>query len=101
MLQVPLAAVASQTLSIVLDGQAAQIAVYVKSTGLYFDLLKDGVPIVNTRIVRNQTRILLDAQYLGFTGDFCFVDTQGTSDPSYDGLGSRYQLIYLEASDLV
>jgi hypothetical protein len=100
MLQVPLAAVASQTLSIGLDGQAAQIAVYTLSTGLYFDLLEDGVPIVTTRIARDKTRLLLDAGYRGFIGDFCFVDTQGSNDPTFDGLGTRYQLIYLEASDL-
>jgi hypothetical protein len=98
--QVPLTAVASQTLSIVLNGQAAQIAVYTLSTGLYFDLLDDGVPIVTTRIARDKTRLLLNAQYQGFVGDFCFVDTQGSNDPTFDGLGARYQLIYLEAADL-
>jgi hypothetical protein len=38
--------------------------------------------------------------YLGFIGDLSFTDTQGTSDPVYTGLGSRFVLLYLEASDL-
>ena len=136
MLEVPLIAAPSQTLSIVLDGHACQIAVYQLGTPqrpglpqfeltaddvyvtadsllygadggaqqgythLYLDLLLDGEPIVTTRICSNTTRLLQDAGYLGFVGDFTFVDTQGDDDPQYSGLGARWQLIYLEASDL-
>ena len=41
-----------------------------------------------------------DSPYLGFVGDLMFADTQGASDSSYDGLGTRYLLVYLEVSDL-
>ena len=40
------------------------------------------------------------SSYLGFVGDLMFSDTQGTSDPSSPGLGTRYLLMYIEASDL-
>jgi len=43
---------------------------------------------------------LVNDVYLGFSGDLEFVDTQGTDDPTFDGLGTRYQLVYLEPSDL-
>lgn len=103
-LQVPLAAVPSQTFSINLGGQACQIAVFQLGVGvgarLYFNLQLAGQPIVNTRICRNAQRILLDAQYRGFLGDFMFIDTQGDTDPAYTGLGSRYELLYLSASEL-
>jgi hypothetical protein len=38
--------------------------------------------------------------YLGFIGNLGFIDTQGKTDPDYTGFGARYQLIYLEATDL-
>lgn len=100
MLQVPLAAVPSQQLSITLDGQNCTISVYQKTTGLYFDMQFNGVPFTNTVRCLNEARLCEDRQYLGFAGDFLFYDTQGSSDPDYTGLGSRYLLIYLQAADI-
>lgn len=118
MLQIPLSAVPSQTLSIVLDGQSCQIAVYQKqpiideygvAAGLFFDLIVGNVPIINTARCLDRTRILLDRQYLGFVGDFMFLDTTATgggppvfngAPPYYTGLNSQFVLLYLEASDL-
>ena len=37
---------------------------------------------------------LVRSAYLGFIGQLAFFDTQGTSDPDYSGLGTRYQLVY-------
>ena len=49
-----------------------------------------GVPCMNAvGIVRNT--------YLGFAGELVFLDTQGTADPYYDGLGSRWVLGWVEA----
>lgn len=100
MLQVPLIAASSQSMGITLDGQACQISVYQKNTGIYFDIRLNGVAIKTTVLCINGMRLLEDAQYLGFVGDFVFVDTQGVDDPQYTGFGTRWQLIYLEASDL-
>lgn len=118
MLQIPLSAVPSQTLSIVLDGQSCQIAVYQKqpitdeygvAAGLFFDLIVGGVPIINTARCLDRTRLLLDRQYLGVVGDFMFLDTTATeggpptfngAPPYYTGLGAQFVLLYLEASDL-
>lgn len=36
------------------------------------------------------------AEYLGLGGDFVFVDTQGSDDPTYDGLNSRYVLVFVD-----
>jgi hypothetical protein len=119
MLQVPLSAVPSQTVSIVLDGQSCQIAVYQKqpivdeygvAAGLFFDLIVGGVPITNSVRCLDRTPLLLDRQYLGFIGDFWFADTLATeggpptfngSPPYYTGLGAQFVLLYLEAADLV
>lgn len=104
---IPLQAVPSQQLSIGLNGQNCSINVYQKTTGLYFDLLRDNVPISTTVRCLNCARLLDDRQYTGFVGDFLFIDVQSTAgalggtDPVYTGLGSQYELWYLEAADLV
>ena len=96
---IPLNTVPSQTLNITLAGQAVKINVYTLATGLYMDVLLAGTLICSGVICLNYNKIIR-APYTGFIGDFMFYDTQGLNDPTYDGLGSRYQLIYLEASDL-
>lgn len=50
-------------------------------------------------ICQDRNRIVRDL-YLGFIGDLCFIDIQGTSDPIYTGLGDRYVLCYLDSFDL-
>lgn len=92
MLVVPLAVVPSQTLVITLGEQPAQIALRTMGLHLYFTL--EGV--VTNRICRNEQRLLVDAKYRGFLGDFAFIDTQGDTDPVFTGFGTRYQLVYFD-----
>ncbi|HEY6019613.1 MAG TPA: hypothetical protein VIY48_06855 [Candidatus Paceibacterota bacterium] len=66
---------------------------------LFIDVAVDNVPIVSCVPCLNLQRVI-NADYLGFVGDLRFNDTQGTNDPTYDGLGTRYVLNYLEASEL-
>lgn len=119
MLQIPLSAVPSQTLSIVLDGQSCQIAVYQKqpitdeygvAAGLFFDLIVGGMPVINTARCLDRTPILQDRQYLGVVGEFMFLDTLATeggpptfngAPPYYTGLGTQFVLLYLTGADLV
>lgn len=96
---IPLAAIPSQQFGITLAGQNCTIAVYQKTTGVYFDMLLNNQPFTSTVRCLNAAPLCEDRQYLGFVGDFVFVDTQGETDPQYEGLGTRYQLIYLEAAD--
>ena len=90
---VPLIATPSQTLSISLGGQPCQLKVYAKAFGLYVDVAVNDAPIINGVVGRNLTRIVRDG-YLGFAGDLYFVDTTGQDDPTYQGLGARFLLIY-------
>ncbi len=101
MLSVPLAPVPSQTLAIILDGQNCNLAVYTERTGIFMDVEVNGTTIATARILRDGARVLQDEQYQPFVGDFVMVDTQGELDPSYTGLGARWQLVYLQAADLV
>jgi len=110
---IPLSPIPSQTLQAVLGGQNCQISVYTRdgysmqdatlSTPvkvLLFDLIVNGVTITTAALCLNLQRLLINRQYLGVAGDFMFVDTQGSNDPQYGGLGSRYQFMYLQQSDL-
>jgi hypothetical protein len=99
MLTIPLQATPAQSLSAVLGGQNCQINVYQKSTGLFLDLSVSNSPIIAATICLDRVRLVREP-YLGFIGDLVFADTQGTADPVYTDLGSRFILLYLEASDL-
>lgn len=104
MIEVPLAAVPAQTLNVTLDGQNVALSVYTLGNSavqnLFVDVLNSGVVVKTCILALNLMRLLTVCQYSGFVGDFVFVDTQGNSDPNYAGLGSRFLLVYLEASDL-
>lgn len=95
MMNIPLQPVPIQTLAVTLARQPVQIALRQNGDSIYFDLINNGSYVVRTRVCRDRQRLLLDAAYHGFAGDFAFVDTQGTDDPQFAGLGSRYLLAYL------
>ncbi|CAM2143826.1 conserved protein of unknown function [Pararobbsia alpina] len=99
MLTIPLTATASQRFNTLLGNQNCRLKIYQKTTGLYADLYVNDAPIVQGAVCRDRVRIVRRA-YLGFVGDLVFFDTQGTSDPTSDALGARYQLVYLDATDL-
>ncbi len=99
MLIVPLASTPSQTLDVTLAGQACTIDVYQKFFGVFCDVLVDQKPIIRGTLCLNQN-FLVRSLYLGFVGDFAFFDTQGSSDPSFQGLGTRFLLAYIEQSEL-
>lgn len=98
MLIVPVQPVPSQIIQVLLGGQQCTLAVYQKRTGMYMNV-SVGALIIGGVICENANRIVRSV-YLGFIGDFVFLDTQGNNDPVYTGLGSRWVLVYLEASDL-
>lgn len=96
---VPIQDIFNQEFQVVLAGQNCTINVYQLSTGLFCDLYVAGVLVIAGVICEDRNRIVRDL-YLGFIGDLAFVDLQGESNPLSPGLGTRYVLIYLEASDL-
>lgn len=90
---IPLTKVGSQSFTVLLGSQQCAINIYQLSTGLYCDIVAGQTTIVNTMLCLNLVGLVREA-YLGFTGQLFFFDTQGTSDPDYSGLGTRYQLVY-------
>lgn len=98
-LGVPLTDSPAQNLATVLGGQGVQIGLSLKNNRLYFGMTADGVSITNTRACLDRTPLLLGAEYLGFKGNFTFVDTQGGNhpqEPAIAGLGTRFQLAYYQ-----
>jgi len=113
----PLAAVPSQNFGAALDGQAVSVNLYQLGVGaaaaLYMDLTANGEVIFSARTCRSYAALpgnaapfmLSAAHYLGFEGDFLFLDTQASptvpvADPQFAGLGTRWQLLYLSQADL-
>lgn len=100
MKSIPLQAVPSQTLNVLLDQQNCRINIYQKEPGLFLDLLINDAPLISGIICLD--RVLIVRQpYLGFVGNLIFADTLGLEDPYYTGLGDRFELVYLEAGESV
>lgn len=97
-LQIPLQAIPNQTLNVGLGGQLCKLNIFQKGNALFMDVYVNNVAIVLGALCLNCNRIVRSA-YLGFISDLIFVDTQGSDDPVYTGLGTRFQLLYLEATD--
>lgn len=97
--QIALQSIASQQTQVVLDGQSCSISVYVKNQCIFFDLAVNGAPIAIAVQCKNLVS-LVPTSYLGFTGWLMFYDTEGTSDPVYNGIGSRWVLLYLDSADV-
>lgn len=98
MQNIPMQPIPSQLVKVVLGGQNVQIFIYQKDQGLFVDINSDGVDIVVGVIARDAVPIIC-REYMGFIGNILFVDTQGSSDPTYSGLGSRFSLVYLTADE--
>ena len=95
---VPLQPVPSQSTKVGLGGQNCQILVYQKPQGVFVDINAGGVDISVGTIARDAVP-LVSREYAGFSGNLLFIDSQGSADPSYDGLGDRFALVYLTAEE--
>jgi hypothetical protein len=100
---VPVKPLPNQTLVTTLDSQFCQINLYQRAYGLNFDLLVNNDVVIQRVLCQNENRLVRNA-YLGFRGDFLFIDTQVLGgkglDPVYTGLGSRFVLGYLSVAEL-
>jgi hypothetical protein len=102
MLIVPTQPIPSQTLQVTLSGQSCVLNIYQRLSGLYMDVFVDGgaTAIIGGVICENDNRIVRDL-YLGFDGDFVWLDNSGDGDdPYYTGFGAQFSLAYLEPADL-
>ena len=96
--QVPVTSSPSQTLDTTLGGQQVSIYLQARDGHLYIDVYNDRAPVVQGRVCRDRAPIINEA-YRGFSGDLIFVDQYGQDDPTYEGIGSRYLLLYTDGTD--
>ncbi|GLH29734.1 hypothetical protein WSS15_23840 [Acetobacter pasteurianus] len=96
---IPLNAVAFQKVQTPLSGQTIRFDIQQRSTGLYANIWLNGAMKMAGVLCQDRTWLVREA-YFGFPGDFTFVDTQGTSDPEYSALGTRYLLVYQEGQNV-
>ncbi|MDP4023707.1 hypothetical protein Q8W71_13810 [Methylobacterium sp. NEAU 140] len=97
---IPLQPVPNQAVAVTLGGQPCQINVRQTLYGLTLDLYVREALIIGGALVLDRNRVVRSA-YLGFSGDLMTFDTQGTDDPVSTGLGSRFLLAYLTASEVI
>ena len=90
---IPLSAIPSQTLKVVLDDQDCEISVLTRGSRMYLDLVADGVTVQRGALLLDcVSAIQMPTRY--FSGTLAMVDTQGNEAPQYAGLGERWQLCY-------
>lgn len=94
MLYVPIKPEPYQNLQVVLNKQNCNITIRLIGDNLYFSLNVNDVDYVTNKICRHGAS-LVTAKYLGFNGDFVFIDLYGNSDPNYLELNDRYFLVYV------
>lgn len=89
----PVQPLPAQTFEALLGAQDCEISLQQMATGLFATLSVSGSQIIAGRYCCDRVSWVRYA-YLDFVGWLYFVDTQGGNDPSYEGLGSRYILVY-------
>lgn len=86
---VPLQAVPNQSVSFMLDEVAHTVEVSTRRGSLYLTLWRAGEYVIYNRALRSYAPVGYGLQ---------LVDTEGTDDPSYEGLGTRWLLMAQGAS---
>ncbi|QDH14134.1 hypothetical protein E3E12_07980 [Formicincola oecophyllae] len=86
-------ALPSQTLSVMLNGVQTRLWLRQLGVGLFVDIWAGGVPLAMGVLAQDRVALVnSSASPLG--GELYFIDTSGTADPDYAGLGVRHLLYY-------
>ena len=96
--EIPLAAEPAQSLQILLDDQECAISVYTREPRLYLDLDVDGRRICTGAVCLDGAGVL-QSPTAYFSGSLHFVDTRGREAPQWDGLGTRWRLLWFSADE--
>lgn len=90
---IPLKAVPSQAVNVVLAGQPCTIELREIGGRQYLSLSVNGKVICRNVLVVNRSAIIR-AKYTGFIGELAAIDTQGDEAPQYSGWGERWRLAF-------
>ena len=98
MTEVPLQPIPSQEVQVILGGQNCTLSVYWRFGHLYADLLVDSEPVFQGCVCQN-LQWVNQSPSIEFSGGLIFVDSLGDEAPRWDGLGSRWALLYFDAAE--
>lgn len=90
---IPLSAVPSQSLSVVLANQPCTIELRLMKGRQYFSLSVNGTVICRNVLIVNRS-FIVQAAYTGFIGDFAVIDNQGDAPPEFQGWDTRWFLAF-------
>lgn len=111
---IPIQPVPSQVLNVTLNQQACQINLYAKDiyipislpgtipidppayipvTVFFLDLYLNDTLVIGGCLMRNGVGVVQNS-YFGFIGEIAIEDTEGDTEPTVAGLGTRYLLTY-------
>lgn len=91
--QIPVIANPNRTIKVILADQECTLTLRQKGERLYLDLTVYDSDVCRGAVCLNLVPIVQVAQNV-FHGNLVFVDNEGDAAPSYDGLNSRYFLVY-------
>lgn len=89
----------AQRFNIVLDGLNCTIKLYQRGQRLYMDLETTDKVIFTGNVCLFVAKINQSPDP-DFTGSFFFIDMQGQQAPQYEGLNSRWYLVYFSDGEL-
>lgn len=92
-LEIPTTANPNRTIKIILNEQECTLTLRQKGEHLYLDLTVDDTAVCRGAVCLNLVPIVQVAQNT-FSGNLVFVDNESDTAPNYDGLNSRYFLVY-------
>ena len=95
LMEIPLSAVPFQTVSAVVNGQKYSITIRQIGNSLYTSITVDGIRITSNVLAVVNGRAIPFAQPIART-ELWWMDLIGVSNPHYDGLGSRWHLVFEE-----
>ena len=98
MTEIPLQAIPAQEVQTILDGQNCTLRVYWRVWKLYMDLLVDSEPVFQGAVCQNRQWVN-QSPSVEFSGGLVFVDALGDESPRWDGLGTRWFLLYFDADE--
>lgn len=91
--EIPLSAEPSKIYKCILNNQECTIKLYQKGRNMFLDL-QVGAEYICTGAVRLNFVPIVQVSSPNFSGNFVFADILGDTSPQYDGLNSRYFLVY-------
>lgn len=98
MVEIPLQPIPSQEVQCILGNQNCTLSVYWRFGKLYADLLVNSDPVFQGAICQN-LQWVNQSPSPDFSGGLMFVDGLGEEAPHWDGLGTRWALLYLDADE--